>query len=793
MSKRPTIRTPENWPSPPENDPIGPVRKGHEQQIALSRQHHRGSNTPSGMQDTPPGGNTPYLRPPQRFYPTDIGDVWREDSDDEYYTPSKCKQCKSWQLRLQELEEDLRATRKERERLELQTEKLRKDLQSSENSIAMLTKEKEKLRVDIKRLKEKQQANELEPQPEYYSVTGDNRRVKDLEDEIYTLKNQKHSLKAKCEELQKMYWLLKDENQKLKVRLLDEGEKTRKPGDGGSEAASARSSFASESAFHRGVPGRHSANRLSGRDSSHGFTKDAAIRCVQSDNQAQGSDEPVREQDYPSASKSHRSAPSEGSDYFPVPPLLNLQSSVPDEQTDVFIVLGDTVSRSVLPEGQSNEQQIALMYTLQNCHSVQELIHCLLTNQGSQIDDQYISYKVENEHLRKKVEHYAAKNDTLSSSFESSKQMATQMYHHSNKVEANNTRLRHTLYLCQQVFEVTDLISEMRDVRVHDQRNPAHAGSGFSMNEYASLDSTTLRSPDNQKQSLASRTRGMLQALESMSEIQGHMPTSFGGHTWVGNTLSQTTGTSGLSSISGSVEMDIDMERLRVYAQALRSHIHHLVNTMTPIDGLKGLELVKIPDKVKDCEQSDGSTHILDLEEAANAEELCKAREERAEMKSHLYMMEHEKRRMELDVCHSSLMVKQYERVIEELKVQLSEEKGKRRREREKGRNRKDVPLYPGESDMAIDLQDSVEREKRLGKRYSDLYMFMLSHIRVSHENVEQLMAFVKELRRANSALVEAFEKCKKHHEAEKKRMKQECLQYVNRQSSSALQPISSS
>ena len=60
-------------------------------------------------------------------------------------------------------------------------------------------------------------------------------------------------------------------------------------------------------------------------------------------------------------------------------------------------------------------------------------------------------------------------------------------------------------------------------------------------------------------------------------------------------------------------------------------------------------------------------------------------------------------------------------------------------------------------------------------------------------ENVEQLMAFVKELRRANSALVEAFEKCKKHHEAEKKRMKQECLQYVNRQSTSVLQPISTS
>ncbi|KAL5468804.1 hypothetical protein EMCRGX_G029925 [Ephydatia muelleri] len=769
MSKK-LPRTSDNWPSPPENDPMGPTRE-------ISRHHHRGSNTP-GMQDTPPGGSTPYTRSSRRPvnpYPPDT--TVEEDSEDDCYPSSKCKQCKTWQQRNQELEEDLRATRKERERLEQLIEKLRKDVLNSESGIAMLTKEREKLRVEVKRLKERQLANDTDPQPEYYSG-GDSKRMKQMEDEMYALKEQKHSLKTKCEELQKANWLLKDENQKLRVRLLDEGEKTRKPGDGGSEAASARSSYASEGAFHRGVPGRHSANRLSGRDSSHGFAREAGMRRVPSDNQVQGSDEPVREQDYPSASKSHKSAPSEGSEYFPVPPLLNLQSSVPEEQSDVFTVLGDTVSRSTLPEGQSSEQQIALIYTLQNCHSVQELIHCLLGCQGSQLlDDQHVNYKVENEHLKKKVEHLSSKNDTLSSSFESSKQMAAQMYHHSNKVEANNTRLRHTLVLCQQAFDVSDLLSEMKDVRAHDPRNPAHASSGFSMNEYGSLESTTLRGSDNQKQTLATRARATLQCLEGMPEIQVYLPTTLGGHTWVGNTLSQTTGTSGLSSISGSVEMDSDMERLRMYAQALRSNIHHLLSTLTPIDGLKGLETVKIPDKVRDCEQGDGSAHILDLEEAANAEELCKAREERAEMKSQLYMMEHEKRRMELDVCHASLLVKQYERMIEELRTQLSEERGKRRREREKGRSRKDNPVYPGDSDMALDLQESKDREKNLGKRYSDLFMFILNHIRFSHENVEQLMAFVKELRRANSALVEAFEKCKKHHEAEKKRMKQECLQ----------------
>lgn len=42
-------------------------------------------------------------------------------------------------------------------------------------------------------------------------------------------------------------------------------------------------------------------------------------------------------------------------------------------------------------------------------------------------------------------------------------------------------------------------------------------------------------------------------------------------------------------------------------------------------------------------------------------------------------------------------------------------------------------------------------------------------------------MRFVKELRRANSALVDAFEKSKKRQQVERKKMKQELVSYMNR------------
>ena len=50
-----------------------------------------------------------------------------------------------------------------------------------------------------------------------------------------------------------------------------------------------------------------------------------------------------------------------------------------------------------------------------------------------------------------------------------------------------------------------------------------------------------------------------------------------------------------------------------------------------------------------------------------------------------------------------------------------------------------------------------------------------------TQNTTEDLMRFVKELRRANSALVDAFEKSKKRQQAEKKRMKQELVIYMNR------------
>ena len=54
------------------------------------------------------------------------------------------------------------------------------------------------------------------------------------------------------------------------------------------------------------------------------------------------------------------------------------------------------------------------------------------------------------------------------------------------------------------------------------------------------------------------------------------------------------------------------------------------------VEGQKGLEAVKDWELVKDCLPAGHRGGIMDLEDAANAEELCKIREEKAEMRVRL-------------------------------------------------------------------------------------------------------------------------------------------------------------
>ncbi len=290
-----------------------------------------------------------------------------------------------------------------------------------------------------------------------------------------------------------------------------------------------------------------------------------------------------------------------------------------------------------------------MMYALQNCHSVQELIKSLVSYGVSTNSDQLQGFQVENVHLQERIEHLKAKNTTISHSFQSAKLNMDEMYHTAERIESNNVRLRHALQMSQQACDAFEVLLELRS---GDSRNNPSNGSYFPSFDNSSLDSTLTRSPDREQISIKHtamyRARSLLHNLDSNVELQSYLPLvrsmrqgsgDYHHHmsNWLPGTLSQNTGTtSGLSSMSGGIEGDItqvEIDRLKQYTQALLHYKNHLVTTLVNVNGLEGLETIKKSVIVKDCYQADASGSITELEDAAHAEELCKVREEKAELR----------------------------------------------------------------------------------------------------------------------------------------------------------------
>ena len=216
------------------------------------------------------------------------------------------------------------------------------------------------------------------------------------------------------------------------------------------------------------------------------------------------------------------------------------------------------------------------------------------------------------------------------------------MYHTAQKVEANNMRLRHAIKLCRLACEVFEVLIELR---MSESRNPSS-----SVYEYDYSNSPD-REPVLLKHSAPYRARSLLHTLDANTELQQFLPLvtkirqitsaeypAYTSH-WPNNSSQNTGTTSGLSSLSGGVETEItqsDIDRLKHYTQALRQYENHLVTTLITVDGLKSLDTVKKGEMLKDCqltEQGSSRGDIVDLEDAAHAEELCKVREEKAELR----------------------------------------------------------------------------------------------------------------------------------------------------------------
>ena len=294
-----------------------------------------------------------------------------------------------------------------------------------------------------------------------------------------------------------------------------------------------------------------------------------------------------------------------------------------------------------LPDTISEEVRNAMVKSLENCHSVQEVIRLMVSYGCSPMSEKLQGIQVENERLQKKLDRIKSEHKTLQLSFQEAKEMEETLYARCQQLECNEGYLHRSLYYCQRALEANELLVEMKSLpSEHTGSSRGGYPSHFPTFDTGSISEASSRSPDHssRRHSLIMKARTLLQALDTDQHLQelylchSQDPTSSLSTTWQPelsqNTTSGVSGISSLSSIDGDLNTE-EVERLKTYGRIMKSFSNKMDNV---------LMLDAIPARPKshvapDTYRCDSSSPIVELEKATHAEELATIREEKAELR----------------------------------------------------------------------------------------------------------------------------------------------------------------
>uniref|UniRef100_A0A8C6CUW5 MCC regulator of WNT signaling pathway n=1 Tax=Moschus moschiferus TaxID=68415 RepID=A0A8C6CUW5_MOSMO len=266
------------------------------------------------------------------------------------------------------------------------------------------------------------------------------------------------------------------------------------------------------------------------------------------------------------------------------------------------------------------------------------------------------------------------------------------------------------------------------------------------------------------------------------------------GQPW--ESLSSNSHTSTTSSTASSCDTEFtkeDEQRLKDYIQQLRSDRAAVKLTML------GLESVHIDPLSYDAKPR-GDSQRLDLENAVLMQELMAMKEEMAELKAQLYLLEKEKKALELKLSTREAQEQAYLVHIEHLKSEVEEQKEQRTRSLSstssggKDAAGKECPdatspalslaelrTACGDSELATEFTNAIRREKKLKARVQELVSALERLTKSSEIRHQQSAEFVNDLKRANSNLVAAYEKAKKKHQNKLKKLESQMMAMVER------------
>ncbi|XP_051875500.1 colorectal mutant cancer protein isoform X1 [Pristis pectinata] len=458
-------------------------------------------------------------------------------------------------------------------------------------------------------------------------------------------------------------------------------------------------------------------------------------------------------------------------------------------------VLGSEISSI----GVSSSVAEHLAHSLQDCSNIQEIFQTLYSH-GSAISESKIrEFEVETERLNSRIEHLKSQNDLLTITLEECKSNAERMSMLVGKYESNSTALRLALQYSEQCIEAYELLlalAESEQGLILGQFKAAGVGS-VGKNHLITGDqkgeenkTMMLKRAHDCRKTAENAAKALLMKLDGSC---GGACTVTGCNIQPWESLSSHSHTSTTSSTASSCDTEFtkeDEQRLKDYVQQLKNDKAAVKLTMLE------LESVHIDPLSYDV-KTRGDGQRLDLENAVLMQELMAMKEEMAELKAQLYLMEKEKKALELKLSTREAQEQAYLVHIEHLKSEVEEQKEQRMRSLSStssgGKDKQDcsdevthtVSLAElrtyNDSELAVELTNGLRREKKLKSRVQELVTALERMTKSSEVRHQQSAEFVNDLKRANSNLVAAYEKAKKKHQNKLKKLEAQMMAMVER------------
>uniref|UniRef100_A0A8C4VEQ4 MCC regulator of WNT signaling pathway n=2 Tax=Gopherus evgoodei TaxID=1825980 RepID=A0A8C4VEQ4_9SAUR len=453
-------------------------------------------------------------------------------------------------------------------------------------------------------------------------------------------------------------------------------------------------------------------------------------------------------------------------------------------------VLGSEISSI----GVSSSVAEHLAHSLQDCSNIQEIFQTLYSH-GSAISESKIrEFEVETERLNSRIEHLKSQNDLLTITLEECKSNAERMSMLVGKYESNATALRLALQYSEQCIEAYELLlalAESEQSLILGQFRAAGIGSVGDQTGDENITQMLKRAHDCRK-TAENAAKALLMKLDG-SCGGAYAITGCSVQPW--ESLSSNSHTSTTSSTASSCDTEFtkeDEQRLKDYIQQLKNDRAAVKLTMLE------LESIHIDPLSYDVKPR-GDSQRLDLENAVLMQELMAMKEEMAELKAQLYLLEKEKKALELKLSTREAQEQAYLVHIEHLKSEVEEQKEQKIRSlsstssgsKDKlGKECTDGTTTPltlaelrpyNDSELAAELTNALRREKKLKGRVQELVSALERLTKSSEIRHQQSAEFVNDLKRANSNLVAAYEKAKKKHQNKLKKLESQMMAMVER------------